>query len=116
MTHEFPLPPSSNRYWRHYQGKMVVSPEAKQYREIVKMLAKCDGARQQDGPICVTVHVFRQRKSGDLDNRLKIVLDACQGALYANDSQIQEIHAYLADDKHNPRCEVTVTPASVLIT
>lgn len=110
MIHEFPLPPSSNRYWRHYRGRTIISPEAEQYRSTLKMLAKADGAAQLSGPVAVTVNVYRERRSGDLDNRLKVLLDACQGVFYQNDSQIRELHAYLDDDKARPRVEVEVKP------
>lgn len=30
---------------------------------------------------------------------------------YANDAQIRELHASLHEDRHEPRCEVTVTDA-----
>ena len=60
-----------------------------------------------DGPVALNLTVFRPRKSGDLDNYLKIMLDALQGFLYDNDSQIVEIHAYRQDDKDNPRVVLT---------
>ena len=106
--HSFPLPPSSNRYWRNFRGRMVISAEAVDYKTTVRMLANCDQVTQLAGPVAVTVWVYRERRSGDLDNRLKILLDALQGVFYANDSQVRELHAYLADDCHQPRVEVEV--------
>ena len=108
MIHEFPLPPSGNRYWRHVRGRVIISAEAEQYRAVVKMLANCDRVTQLTGPVAVTVNVFRARKAGDLDNRLKVLLDAAQGVFYENDAQIRELHAYLHDDKHHPRVEISV--------
>lgn len=107
--YRYPLPPSANRYWRNYQGRVVVSDEAKQYKQTLAMLAKVDQVKPLTGPVAVTVAVYRERKAGDLDNRLKVLLDAMQGAFYANDSQIREIHATLHDDRHDPRVEVAVT-------
>lgn len=109
MTYRYPLPPSANRYWRIYRGRNVVSDEAKEYKNTVAMLAKVDGVKLLTGPVKVAVAVYRERQSGDLDNRLKILLDALQGAFYANDAQIRELHATLHDDKHDPHVEVTVT-------
>lgn len=108
MTHRYPLPPSANRYWRYYRGRMVVSDEAAAYKRTVAMLARCDGVTKLTGPVCVTVAVYRARKSGDLDNRLKVLLDALQGVFYGNDSQVRELHASLHDDRHDPRVEVSV--------
>lgn len=109
MTYRYPLPPSANKYWRLARGRLIVSDEAKQYKHTVAMLAKVDGVRPLTGPVAVTVAVYRERKSGDLDNRLKVLFDALQGAFYANDAQIRELHATLHDDKHDPHVEVTVT-------
>lgn len=108
MTHQFPLPPSSNRYWRMVKGRMLVSSEAKDYKTTVGMLARCARVPQLTGPVAVTVHVYRERKAGDLDNFLKVLIDAMEGTFFRNDSQVREIHATLADDKHNPRVEVEV--------
>lgn len=111
ITIELPLPPSANRYWRNFRGRMVVSSEAKAYKEQAAWLAKAGGAQMLEGALSLSVDVYRARKAGDLDNKLKIVLDSLQGVLYANDSQIVEIHARLFDDKHNPRAIVSVKEA-----
>lgn len=109
MTFRYPLPPSANRYWRYYRGRTVVSDEAKQYKETIRMLARCDGVRPLTGPVRVDLAVYRARKSGDLDNFAKIALDAMQQVFYENDSQVVELHMRLADDRHEPRIEVEVT-------
>lgn len=108
MTIVLPLPPSANRYWRNFRGRMVVSAEARAYKEQAAWLAKAGGAQLLDGALCLSVDIFRQRKAGDLDNKLKVILDSLQGVFYANDSQIVEIHARLFDDKKNPRAVVSV--------
>lgn len=108
-VHSFPLPPSANRYWRLAKGRLIVSDEARRYKAAVAMLARCDGVKLLSGPVRLTLRVFRARKSGDLDNRIKILGDALQGVFYANDAQVVEIHATLHDDKFDPRIEVEVT-------
>lgn len=110
MTYTLPLPPSANRYWRHFRGRTVVSAEAKQYKATVAALMHEHQVDPLTGPVCVSITVYRERKAGDLDNRIKIVLDAMQGIFYANDKQVRELHCYLADDKHAPRCIVAVAP------
>ena len=92
---ELPLPPTA-------------SHQAGQYREVVKMLAACDRVTVQRGPIMVTVRIYRDRRVGDLFNRLKILLDACQGTFYEHNSQIRELYASIIDDRHHPRIEVEV--------
>lgn len=103
-----PYPPSTNRLWRNFRGRAVLSEEGRIYKSAAALLASqvCDKPLQ--GDIRITVKVYRPRKSGDIDNRLKACLDALQGTVYENDSQIIEIHAYRFDDKKNPRIEVEV--------
>lgn len=109
MTYRFPLPPSANKYWRLAKGRLIVSDEARRYKLTLAMLARCDGVRPLTGPVRVDLRVFRARKSTDLDNRIKILLDSMQGVFFENDSQVVELHAYLDDDRHEPRIEVSVT-------
>lgn len=108
ITIQLPLPPSANRYWRMFRGRMVVSAEARAYKTEAGWIAKASGAEVLTGPVVLSIDVYRERKSGDLDNKIKVILDSLQGQLYLNDSQIVEIHARLFDDKKNPRAIVTV--------
>jgi len=104
-----PYPPSANRYWRHLRnGRTIVSDEARVYRTTANALCRITGMRPLDGRVCVTYHVYRPIKRGDLMNREKVLSDALQGAAFADDAQIHEAHLYLHDDKANPRVEVTV--------
>lgn len=106
-----PEPPSANRYWRHVNGRTVLSAAAKNYRFDVQIAVAQQLIvwRNLTGSLSVTVRWFRSRKAGDLDNRLKQLLDALRERVYADDSQVVELHAYRADDKENPRCEVLIT-------
>lgn len=108
-----PMPPSANRYWRTMVNRKTgaamtfVSEEAKAFKKRVASIASLDTLIYSE--IAVSLTVFRPQRSGDLDNRLKCCLDAMQGVVYANDSQIVEIHAYRKEDKHNPRIKVEIT-------
>lgn len=104
-----PYPPSANRYWRQWQGRTVVSAEARQYKEEVGWLVKAATSEWLTGPVALHVKVYRPQKRGDLDNCLKILLDSLKGVLFADDDQVVEIHAYRGDDKSNPRAEVKVS-------
>jgi len=101
-----PVPPSANDYWR-YTGRVFTSDKAAAYKSVVGML----GPNRLTGPVAVNMTVYRARKSGDLDNFMKVMFDALQGVLYENDSQIVEIHAWREDDKENPRVELLVYEA-----
>ena len=103
-----PEPPSANRYWRVFRGRAVTSAEARAYKRRVALTSRC---RPLDGPVAVTVRWFRGRKAGDLDNRLKCLLDALKGVAFADDRQVAEIHAYRYEDRVTPRVEVRVGKA-----
>jgi len=78
---------------------------AKEYQPI-KALAQ--GCRPISGPVVVTIQWFRAARRGDLDNHLKVVLDALQGVAYRNDNQIVELHAYRLEDHQNPRLQIVI--------
>lgn len=109
MKIDLPYPPSSNRYWRNFRGRMVVSDEARNYKESVGLIANVAGIRPVDGELCVTLHIRRPAMRRDLDNHLKVLIDSLQGHAYNNDSQIREMHITMADDKRNPGVTVTIT-------
>ena len=54
------------------------------------------------------VKVYRPRRVGDLDNRIKCLQDAMEGFAYDDDKQISSIFATRHDDKENPRVEVII--------
>lgn len=109
---ELPFPPSANRYWRNFRGRIVKSDEARQYQTNARWIARCAGMHEPiTGKVAISLRVYRPAQRGDLDNRIKVLLDALQGVAYEDDKQIVELHAYQNDDKANPRVEVEVTEA-----
>jgi crossover junction endodeoxyribonuclease RusA len=106
MTFTLPFPVSANRYWRTFRNRVVKSDEARKYQDAAGWLAKAAGVQEIDGSVGLELRIYRPQRRGDLDNRIKVLLDAMQGILYADDGQVSEIHAYLDDDKHAPRVEV----------
>lgn len=111
-----PEPPSANRWWRKFRNRMVLSDEARTYRDETVVAAcveqlGCAWRRAvipAPRPVALAIDWHRRIKSGDLDKRLGVVLDALQGIAYENDSQIVKLIARRFDDKSNPRVEVTV--------
>ncbi len=104
-----PVPPSANRYWRVWNNRIVVTEEARTYKQELKYLLA--QARPISGLVSVNFSVFRPQKRGDLDNYNKIMFDALQGLAYENDNQIVEIHSFRKDDKDNPRVEILIHEA-----
>lgn len=109
-----PYPPSANRYWRSDRGIVHLSADARAYKKGVSKEAAALGVTPIVGPVKVRINVYRPRRARDLDNCIKVVLDALQGTFYANDSQIVAIHAYRHEDKADPRIEVDVEAYSAV--
>ncbi len=111
-TITLPYPPSANRYWRSIvingQVRVLVSTEARRYKETAGDIAAKAFARPLAGPVGIRLHVFRPRKAGDLGNRIKVIEDALQGYAFTDDNQIEHIEARRFEDKGNPRVEVSV--------
>ena len=103
-----PYPPSVNHYWRHVGHRTLISREGRQYKQLAALAAHAHGIRPLAGPVALTVTIYRPRRSGDLDNYLKALLDALHGITFADDAQIVEIHAYRDDDKLHPRVELSL--------
>jgi len=102
-----PIPPSANRYWRVVNGRPITSAVARNYKLAAGWMAKEQGVEMVSTPVYLRIDVFRPRKSGDLDNYLKVLLDAMSGILWEDDEQIVQIVATRYDDKDNPRVELT---------
>lgn len=96
-----PYPVSANRYWRIWRNKAVRSAEATAYKEIVRCIAQEAGAVPSEGGVAVCLRLIpKANKDGsanktviDLDNALKVTLDALQGIAYHNDRQVRRIAA-----------------------
>src|SRR3990167_9411577 len=95
-------------YWRLPRGRIVKTAAARAYQQGVKLRALAQGCRPISGPVVVTIQWFRAARRGDLDNHLKVVLDALQGVAYRNDNQIVELHAYRLEDHQNPRLQIVI--------
>ena len=107
-TITLPYPPSANRYYRNFRGRMVRSQEAEAYRIGVGWQCNLAGIVPLHGDLRVSLDFYRPAKRGDLDNLLKVVFDSLNGYAYGDDQQIVEIHAMRHDDKADPRVEVVI--------
>lgn len=64
--------------------------------------------------LAIGLKFFGARQNADLDNLYKLVLDACQGVLFKNDSQVDmaQITRHVCK-KGEERTEVSISPLSV---
>ncbi len=99
MQVTLPYPPSTNRYLRHTARGTYRTSEANHYREYAKWAALASGARVLYGPVSLTVILHPKiTEKGvasktviDLDNCLKVAIDALQGVAFSNDRQVKQI-------------------------
>lgn len=112
-----PIPPNENHYLgqrcMRVRGKWIphyyLTPEAKKYKLDARLLALAHGVRPIDGPVEVSIDVYRKWLRGDLTGFFKVAFDALQGIVYANDSQIVRLVATLGLDRENPRIVLSAT-------
>ncbi len=92
LTVSLPYPPSANRIWRKWRGRMVLSAEGRNYRAKVCAQVAGNGPRKppSGGRIALSMDAFPpDRRRRDLDNLSKCVADALQdAAAFHDDSQI----------------------------
>jgi len=100
-------------------GKPYKSEEARQYIEAVGWELALHGPREPEIDT-VSVHVKFARPAGrriDLDNGIKVLVDAMQGYLYVNDNQVAHIEAEIAHipKGRDPYVVVTVRPCVIQV-
>lgn len=112
-----PFPPSVNSYWRtrvmgageRARAITYVSAEGKEFRKnCVGWLAAAGVREPIAGAVVVRLLFYFPSHQGDLDNRIKSVLDALQGTAFENDKQVWRVEAERRLDRRQPRVEVEI--------
>lgn len=88
--------PSVNRYWRHTrQGRHYISQEGRAFKEKLAWIAASKKIKPTSKLFKLELEWYCSKKcnGGDLDNRLKVVLDALEGVVYPDDKFVVEINA-----------------------
>ncbi len=88
---------------------MVPSDEAKAYKAQVAHAAALARTQPLAGPVHLVLTVFRPRRTGDLDNTLKVLGDSLNGVAWLDDDQVIRIEASREDDAKAPRVELVAT-------
>ena len=118
-----PYPVSANRYWRTVvahrrdgpkkpRALTFVSEEAKAFKQECGWRARAAGYKPASGLVELRmVLVPKNRVCMDLDNALKVTIDALKGIVYADDAQVFKIVAERRDpDPTGARLEVEILP------
>ena len=111
LTLTLPYPPTVNRHLIPVQGRMVKSPQHRQYAtEVSLVILSTQGSIQPlTGELSLIAELHPpDRRTRDADNGCKALLDALKYAgVYLDDSQVTELH---------PRMSTPAQPAYVLVT
>lgn len=102
-----PYPVSANRYWattaRGGRAITYVTAEAKAFKRETMFCANAAGCyHPSTKPVSLWITLVP--KNGvcmDLDNALKVTIDALKGVLYVDDSQVWRIHAARSEPDPN---------------
>jgi crossover junction endodeoxyribonuclease RusA len=90
LQFQLPFPPSNNRYYRNVNGRMIISREGREYAtRVAGIIQTVTSETFLDGIVVnIKAHMPDKRRR-DVDNMLKVPLDAMQKAgVYGDDSQI----------------------------
>jgi Holliday junction resolvase RusA-like endonuclease len=97
IRYEMPfLPPSVNACYRSYGNRVVKSAKLKVFeQEIIRYFdSQEEEITMLEGKLKLTVSFYlKGRRSIDIDNLLKALLDGMENILFENDKMIFEIHA-----------------------
>ena len=89
---------------------MYMTREGKQLKEAYQWELKSQWRKPPlASELSLSIHFyFKTKRRRDLDNQNKLILDALNGIVYEDDSQIAALHLYRHYDAKNPRIELTV--------
>lgn len=109
-----PLPPSVNSYWGFHGSKRFLTPQAKEFKWRVHKAFYDSGQAKftihQRLEVSITLH-FKDKRTTDIDNRVKSLLDALtQAYVFPDDSQIDSLHVYRGHPDPHGACTVTIQP------
>lgn len=106
-----PEPPSANRYWRMAGRHLHRSTEADRYIEQVALRVRLAGIRQITGAVEIRFVWYRRKRTGDLDNRIKVLQDSLRHGAFADDAKVRRLTCEMSDDDPlHARVEVLILP------
>jgi len=119
LSFELPFPPSVNTYYRSsFRSRSVyLSKKGREFKDSMERVLIEMKAVYLNLPSFPTERlrinielIPGDRRSFDIDNRVKAILDVLEGHLFVNDSQIDELEVIRKPmDKGKARCRVTIS-------
>ena len=107
-------PPSANRLWRTGQGRTYLSDEAKRfYKDVLIALLETGNARAPKVWKYFNVEIILHpaRRAGDVDNRIKPVLDSLtQAGFWDDDKAVGKVSCEFGTVSKRPYFILRLTP------
>lgn len=103
LTLDLPYPPSLNRYYRSFGGRVVISREGRRYTEsVVSILSSC-GMTAIRKKVRMRIDVYPpDARRRDIDNILKCLLDSLvKGGALEDDSLIRGLSIEMREPMHD---------------
>ena len=99
-----------DRHGRHVETRTFIPRATTQYEEKVAWCAKASQGRTKlHPPFALEVRCFfPDRRRRDVDNVIKVCMDALNGVVWDDDSEVTRMTASKAIDRDNPRLEVEI--------
>ena len=112
LTLKLPLPPSVNTYWRNFRGRTILSAGGREYKVAVQEYITVNNLPKfGQKRLGASITIFpRDKRSIDLDNRLKALFDSLQDAgVFDDDSQFDCIYICRGMIKKGGGCTITIS-------
>lgn len=103
------LPIGPNINHKFISRSFVVSSKYRNWMRDTKAYLSAMRLKPIEGDCIVKIDWYRPKKQGDVDGKLKPILDAMQGSVYIDDKQVKILQIERHDtDKKNPRYEIEI--------
>ncbi len=102
---------------RVYRGHANTPPRTVAAEKHVAFVLRAAGLRPLPGPVHLLVRFFRgTARRCDIDNLVKLVMDALNGIAWTDDDQVVLLTASKLIDREKPRTEISISavPAPII--
>lgn len=108
---EIPFPPSVNRLYRTFRGRVLLSKDGREwYARNLTLVQKQRAGAVFSGRLSVSLEIYPpDKRRRDVDNLLKVTFDVLTKAeVWVDDSLVDELYLKRFQVDYRPRIDVTI--------